>query len=246
VSDHWTESFFEGTWDKIIRNVYPPERSRAEAAFMFEALGLGRGARVLDVPCGDGRISLELARMGCDVVGVDRTKASVRRARRRARASGLGAEFRVGDMRRPEVEGPFAAVVNWWGSFGYFSDAENLAMLKNLAALLLPGGCMLIDQVNREGVLRDFRHSAWDEYGTVRVHVRNRWNPRTQRIEGTWTMIDGDARTRRRTSMRIYTPRQMERLLGRAGLELARLYGWIDGTRYTRGSRRMIAVAEKR
>ncbi len=245
MSRHWTDTFFEGEWDEIIRNVYTPEESLEEARFIRGALGLRKGSRVLDVPCGDGRISLELARMGCDVVGVDTCVRSVERARRLSGRVGGRAEFLVGDMREPPVEGRFRAVVNWWGSFGYFDDSENLAMLRAFGRLVPRGGRVLIDQINRERVLRTFRASAWDEYGSVRVHVRNWWDPDTQRIEGTWTMLRDGNRSRRRTSMRVYTPRQMERLVELAGLELERFYGWIDGSPFSRGSRRMITVAAR-
>jgi len=245
MAGHWTESFFEGSWDEIIRNVYTPEESREQALFIRRVLRLRSGSRVLDVPCGDGRISLELASMGCRVLGVDRTEPSIRRARRRARRADLDAEFRVGDMRRLEETGRFSAVLNWWGSFGYFSDGENLELLRGFERLLTSRGRVMIDQINREGVLRDFRAAAWDDYGGVRVHVRNRWDPDAERIEGVWTMVRKGERSRRRTSMRIYTPRQMERLLGRAGLRLERFYGWIDGSPFSRGSRRMITVARR-
>ncbi len=243
MSKHWTDTFFEGEWDEIIRNVYTPEESLEEARFIRSALALRKGSRVLDAPCGDGRISMELARMGCVVFGVDTCVKSVERGRQLSEAAGVAAEFLVGDMREPPVKGPFRAVVNWWGSFGYFDDRTNLEMLRRLGRLVSPGGRVLIDQINRERVLRDFRRSAWDEYGSVRVHVRNWWDPTTQRIEGTWTMVRGGKRSRRRTSMRIYTPRQMERLVERAGLRLERFYGWIDGSPLSRKSRRMISVA---
>ena len=42
-----------------------------EVSFLVDALGLGAGARILDVGCGPGRHALEFARRGFDVVGVD-------------------------------------------------------------------------------------------------------------------------------------------------------------------------------
>lgn len=249
ISKHWTDTFFHGEWDTIIRNVYTPEESLAETRFIRRALGLRSGSRVLDVPCGDGRISLELARMGCRVIGVDACAPSIRRAKRRARAlsraKGAQPEFLVGDMRKLNVGGPFKAILNWWGSFGYFDDVTNLSVLRRFAELLERGGKVMIDQINRERVLRDFRTEAWDDYGPVRVLVKNRWDPSTQRIDGTWTMVRAGKRSRRRTSIRIYTPRQMERLLARAGLELERLYGGANGEPHSRGSRRMVTVARK-
>ncbi len=63
------------------------ERSDADAAVIAQLLGLEPGMRVLDVPCGEGRIAGRLAARGCEVVGVDITRA-LPRARPRAAPGG--------------------------------------------------------------------------------------------------------------------------------------------------------------
>ena len=227
VASDWTDTFFTGVWETILKNVYSEEESHDQARFIHRVLKLRKGSRVADVPCGDGRISIELAKAGCAVVGVDRSSASVRRARKCVRALGLPAEFHIGDMRSLRVAGPFN-------------------VLRKFAEFLVPGGRVLIDQVNRERVLRRFMHEAEDDYGPVRVSVRNVWNSERQSVDGTWTITRNGRRTRRRSSVRLYTPKQMERMMARAGLTLERLYGDEGGARYGGGAKRMISVARKR
>jgi SAM-dependent methyltransferase len=246
VASDWTDTFFTGIWETLLKNVYTEEESIEQARFVHRALRLREGSRVADIPCGDGRISIELAKAGCEVVGVDRSAASVRRARNRVRSLRLPAEFHAGDMRRLRVGGSFDAVLNWWGSFGYYDDETNLAVLRRFSELLVPGGRVLIDQVNRERVLRRFMHEAEDDYGPASVSVRNVWNPERQSVDGTWTITKGGRRTRRRSSVRLYTPKQLERMMTRAGLALERQYGDERGSRYGRGSRRMISIGRKR
>jgi SAM-dependent methyltransferase len=241
----WTDTFFEGFWGLMQRAPVVSESAPEEARHMRRLLRLRRGSRVLDVPCGDGRISLELARAGCEVVGVDRCEPSVRRARRRFRTAELTGRFHVGDMRRLRAGSGFDAVVNWWGSFGYFDDGTNLEVLRGFASVIRPGGRVLVDQVNRERILRDFReHNAFD-YGGLRIITRNRWDAEAERVEGIWVFSRGGRRVRRHSSIRLYTPSQMERLMASAGLLLERLYDGTDGSDYTRGSRRLTAVGRK-
>ena len=54
----WWESFFRGGWASVHSDVNDPERSAAEAELIEEYLALTPGAAVLDVPCGDGRLSI--------------------------------------------------------------------------------------------------------------------------------------------------------------------------------------------
>lgn len=212
---------------------------------MRRVLRLRRGSRVADVPCGDGRISLELAKAGVSVVGVDRCASSIRRARKKFAKAGFTGEFHEGDMRRLRVGSGFDAVVNWWGSFGYFDDETNLEVLRGFASLVRPGGRVLVDEVNRERILRDFREHNTFDYGGLRIITKNRWNAETERIEGTWIFARGGRRIRRHSSIRLYTPSQMRRLMASAGLVLERLYDGTDGSDFTRGSRRLTAVGRK-
>lgn len=58
-----------------------------------------RGARVLDVGCGDGRLSAQLAELGARVFGIDPQPTQIRAARRRlARRLADRVEFRVGTL----------------------------------------------------------------------------------------------------------------------------------------------------
>jgi len=241
----WTDTFFTGLWSVLQRQSFTSAESEEQARFVRLALGLRSGSRVLDVPCGDGRISLELARGGIRILGVDRCPESVRRARRRLRAAGLPGRFEVGDMRELRTDERFHAVFNWWGSFGYYDDDTNLAILRGFVDRVVPRGRVLIHQINRERVLREFRHRMSADYGRVKIETRNEWDPVSQRIEGRWTITSGRRRQRCRSSMRVYTRAQMTRLMQAAGLDVVGVYGDVDGRPYDRGTRLMATVGRR-
>ena len=231
----WFETFFEDLW-------LSRDDRRAEARFIRRALRLRRGRRVLDAACGDGGVAVHLARWGVDVVGVDQAPRFIARARRRFRGEGLAGEFRVLDLRRIDFQGQFDAAYNWFGSFGYFSDAENLDVLGRLARALCPGGRLLVDQPNRENILRHFRPRQ--VRGDVRTAVR--WRPEAQRVDAVWTAGRGRKRQRCRSSIRLYTPGQFRRLFAQAGLEVVATYGNWQGGAYRRGSRRLVVAGRKK
>src|SRR5262249_26053330 len=110
---------------------------------------LRAGMRVLDVPCGHGRIANRLARRGCRVVGVDRSASFLDVARR----DGDAVEYVQAGMRELTPEGPFDAVINWFTSFGYFDDARDRARLAGGRRALVPGGKLVMALQTRQRVL---------------------------------------------------------------------------------------------
>ncbi len=76
----WHKTFFK-TWEVIQPHFYSLEQTRKQAAFITKALKLKKGSKVLDVPCGNGRIGFELARKGCAVTGIDSNENIIEKAK---------------------------------------------------------------------------------------------------------------------------------------------------------------------
>ena len=231
---NWFETMDDRLWLK------PDAVGEDEARFLKDALHLRKGQAVLDAPCGAGRIAVHLARAGCLVTGYDLREAFIGRADKRFRQAGLKGTFVVGDLRKMDFRGDFHAAFNWLGSFGYFDDGGNLEVVRRYARSLLPGGRLLIDQPNREFLLRNFIPVR--DAGSMTV--RNRWDREAERIVSE-RVIDGVSAPKNRSSMRLYTPSQMRLLLEEAGLKIETIYGSFAGDGWRRSSRRMITVARK-
>src|SRR5918912_937658 len=78
------------------------ERSDRETDLIVRLLALPAGARVLDMPCGHGRIAGRLAARGLHVTGVDNDELFLARAREDRDARGVDVDYRHGDMRDPD------------------------------------------------------------------------------------------------------------------------------------------------
>ncbi|MCL4498839.1 MAG: class I SAM-dependent methyltransferase [Chloroflexi bacterium] len=234
MQDDWFNRLDDSLWLKSDGS------GRDDAVFIKRALRLERGDRVLDAPCGAGRVALHLAEAGCLVTGIDSNPGFVERAKRAFADSRLPGDFRILDLRDVEFHETFDAVCNCDGSFGYCTDDENLAILRRMAAAIKPGGRLLVEQVNRERILRHFLSESLAG-NAVR---RNRWDAGSQRLESA-LYTDAGERPGSFLSVRLYTPSQFKQLLVKAGLIFEMAYGGVDGASYTTASRRFIAVGRK-
>src|ERR1700730_18233286 len=71
LESNWYENFFQGLALDLWRKAVSPEQTKAETDFLVKALQCDSGSHLLDVPCGNGRLSRELASRGYQVTGVD-------------------------------------------------------------------------------------------------------------------------------------------------------------------------------
>jgi len=118
---------------------------------LIEALDLRSTERLLDVATGSGNAALAAARRGCTVVGLDYVPALLDRARRRAEAEGLEAEFVDGDAEAlPFDDGSFDVVSSVFGSM-FAPDQEQTA--NELARVCRPGGRIGIVAHTPEGFI---------------------------------------------------------------------------------------------
>jgi ubiquinone/menaquinone biosynthesis C-methylase UbiE len=105
---------------------------------LIEALDLHSTERVLDVATGSGNAAMAAARRGCAVVGLDFVPALLIRARRRAEADGLEADFVAGDAEDlPFDDRSFDVVSSVFGAM-FAPDQDKTA--SELARVCRPGG----------------------------------------------------------------------------------------------------------
>ncbi len=128
---------------------YPASRPHAfidaSVAWLVDALGLGRGTRLLDLGCGPGLYSTRLARRGIRVTGLDVSRRSLAHARETARAGGLPAEFRLANYLTDDLGGPYEAAILVYEDYCALSPAQRARLLDRTREALVPGGHFAMD-----------------------------------------------------------------------------------------------------
>jgi SAM-dependent methyltransferase len=246
MPEWWSEFFFEA-WPRIQAGGYALQRTEAECSLIVRVLSLAESSSVLDVPCGIGRHSVELARRGFSVTGVDINEGLVAIAQENAQVAGVSATFVRGDMRSFVAPGSFDAAVCFFGSFGYFDDEGDRSFVRSVRAALRPGGQFLIDTHIAETMLPIHRERDWfwggSEASPLRILEEREWRPETGRIEGTWTLVDTGVCKSFRTSIRIYTYRELMNLMKVEGFTNVRLLDGKTGEAFRMGASRALVIA---
>ena len=110
---------------------------------------------VADLGCGSGGMCVELARLGYDMIGIDRSPAMLAIAQEKARAAGVDALFLQQDMRSFELFGTAAAIVSTIDAMNYVTSLAGLRRVFSLVANYLdPGGVFVFDVNTRHKLER--------------------------------------------------------------------------------------------
>ena len=243
----WWKSYFDAQYLREYEPLFTLERDRQEVARLIEVLGLPSGARVLDVPCGQGRHAHLLAEAGFDVDGLDYSKDLLDVAKERG--TGRTLRYTRGDMRKLPARwaGRFDAVLNLFTSFGFFTEpADDRRVVAEFARVLKPDGVLVWHGGSRDGVMAKFLDRDWwrSGDGTLIGHERS-FDP----LSGVMTIRTSwegpKARGEREHRIRLYTATRLAELCADAGLLVEEAWdGWRDRP-LRRTSSEMLLVARK-
>jgi len=242
----WWKHFFSGLAVSFWRAALPPEVTQADVEFLWKHLGLSPGDRVLDVPCGAGRLTLPLAERGCAMTGIDISREFLDAAREVAAEKRLNVELVEADMRAVPTHGGFDAAFCFGNSFGYLDRDGTRAFVQALGRALKPGGRFAMDTgMIAETLLPNLRDRDETQIGDVTFIEENAYHAEVSCLETRYTFVRGGIAQSRAGLHWIYTIGEIARFLAEAGMGVTGLYGSLDERPFAVGDRLLYLVAEK-
>jgi SAM-dependent methyltransferase len=241
----WWRTFF-GAGYLALYDDYLAERTAAEVDQLEKLVDLRPPARILDLPCGQGRHAIELARRGYDVTGVDLSAYLLDVARGRANRAGVAVRWLTGDMRQPIEGETFDLITNLYTSFGYFADdADDMAVLVAAAQMLEPGGRFVLEVVNGDRMVARFQEREWFTVGQAAVVESRQLDRGARRMVVERTVSTPSDSETSVHAIRLYSGNELATLLGAAGFARVSRYGDWSGEPLTPNSRLVVVIATK-
>ena len=223
--DDWWTHFFEGLPVTLWLQAISPGETQRQADSIVSLIAPRPGARLLDVPCGGGRLALALAARGYQLTGVDLSGEFLAHARHSEDAARVQWEER--DMRTLPWERQFDGAYCVGNSFGYFDAEGNASFLRAVAATLKPGARFILETpMIVENLLPHIQRQPWWKVGDMYLLVSNTYDHLRGRLEIDYTFIQGDRIDTRHGSHQAYRYAELAALLDACGFEVAAAEPW--------------------
>jgi 2-polyprenyl-3-methyl-5-hydroxy-6-metoxy-1,4-benzoquinol methylase len=250
----WYESLFENYGRKYDEESFAQGTS-GECDFIEKEINYIKSLKIIDIGCGTGRHSLELAKRGYTVTGIDLSESQLARAKEKSREQNLQVDFRKHDARQLPFKGEFdLAIMLCEGAFPLMeTDEMNYQILRGASTTLKPGGKLIFTTLN--GLFPLF-HSienfcadgAKEGNATYR---RNSFDLMTFRDFNTTSVEDDDGNKKELAcNERYYVPPEITWLLKSLGFNKIDIYGAKLGA-FSRDDRlstddfEMLVISEK-
>jgi len=193
---------------------------------------------LLDLCCGNGRISIYMAKRGFKVVGVDISKAFLEDAIRKAEQHGVSnnVTFSEGDIRNltdiiGNISQLFDVVVNAWTSVGFYSQEDDLKIFRQARELSREGAILFIaETTHSEYISLKFTPTSYMEMESIVLLEKRDYDPATSEMKTTWAFYNKQGENlefidKIDLTIHVYSVSELSSLLKKAGWEPVAFYG---------------------
>lgn len=232
----WWDSFFDEDYLRIWTQVLTDEISSQQARDLWSMLDLESGCRILDAPCGWGRLSRPLAQLGAIVLGVDQSDRQLAFASQRREGLPLDRlRYLQHDLRTPLPATGFDVACNIFTSFGYGTEEEDISVFRTLRAAIRIGGRIVVETNHRDlvcaGIAQGANGSRRLPDGTLFME-ESHFDAISGVVQLNWYWSGPAGSGEKHAQWRSYTATEIVELLEQADLRVAGAYKGLSKVPY--------------
>jgi 2-polyprenyl-3-methyl-5-hydroxy-6-metoxy-1,4-benzoquinol methylase len=222
----WYEQLFTN-YARQYQNEPFTQGTLQEVSFIEAELKDNRNSSILDIGCGAGRHSVELARRGYRVTGIDLSENMLCAARQNAQEAQVTIRFIRADARNLRTDEKFdAAIMLCEGGFSLMeTDEMNFQILKTASMALKPGGVYIFTCLN---ALFPIFHSIKEKMmdGTLATYDQSSFDLATFRDHSTFSFTDDDGKVHQlNANERYYAPSELMWMMKNLGFSKVEIFG---------------------
>lgn len=245
----WFKKWFS---DKHYLDLYQ-HRDEEDARWIINLLQrsipVNTKSKVLDIACGSGRHSIELARRGFEVTGFDLSEFLIKEAGKNLKDSperNLKVKFLIKDMRNFNFHGSFDIAVNIFTSFGYFErDSENIKVIKNVSDSLKKNGYFIFDFLNKYYLEKNLVPYSYNRHGKTTVIQKRRIE--NGFVRKSIIIKESKKENRFEEVLKLYSLGEFEKMFLQNKLIIQKTFGDYFGNKFIKSkSNRLIIIARKK
>lgn len=244
----WYNHFFDEDYWFLYEDRFNEEKTREDIELLLKLTKVNTHDTILDLACGQGRHTIELAKKGFTMTGFDISESLLEKGKKKAEARGLAIQWLKGDMKQLEFSNEFDLIINMYTSFGFYpTHQENVTVLEKCYEALQPQGMFLMDLWNAYFVVHNFPTTNW--YHTkedILVLEERNYDAKEGRMT-TKIMIKDQNKVLKTIehTMFMYTPAELVRMFKKANFTDVKIFGNLDGAAYSLKKPRVILTARK-
>ncbi|MDQ6609802.1 MAG: class I SAM-dependent methyltransferase [Bacteroidota bacterium] len=241
------DCFFEGVYKDVWKKLIPPGLSEAECDFIEDVAALQKGDKVLDLLCGYGRHTIELAKRGYSITAIDNLATYIAEIKAIAKEEALPIEAHAESVLEMELSYQYKAAICMGNSFAFLNRQDGIALLKKIAFHLQSDGYLIINSwMIAEIAIKHFREKDWQELDGFKYLMDYKFHFQPSRIHSEHTIIAADGAIEVIKGVDyIFTLAELETMFNEAGLKTTALYSTPRKRPFKMGDNRIYIVAEK-
>jgi cyclopropane fatty-acyl-phospholipid synthase-like methyltransferase len=248
LSTNINDSFFKGIYKDAWRKTIPIGLTEAEVDFIEDISELKGKGNVLDIMCGYGRHSIELAKRGIAVTAVDNLGAYIDEIKTSAKEKKIEIQTIQSNALAVDLGNKvFDAIICMGNSFNFFNKEDASTILKNLSEHIKPHGCLIINSwMIAEIAIKHFQEKSWHLAGDYKCILDYTFLFHPSRILSEQTIIGPDNTVEILKGIDyIFTLDELESIFQKAGFRTKDLYSTPRKRKFRMGDTQIYVVAEK-